>query len=55
VQYHGATSRWLVRLDAGPSLTAACPESGMQDRGLRPGSRVRLAWLRDSLVTLADP
>jgi putative spermidine/putrescine transport system ATP-binding protein len=53
LQYHGATSRWLVRLDAGPSLTAACPESGMQDRGIRPGSRVRLAWSRESLVALA--
>jgi putative spermidine/putrescine transport system ATP-binding protein len=53
VQYHGATSRWLVRLDAGASLTAACPESGTQDRGIRPGSRVRLAWARESLVALA--
>lgn len=54
VQYHGATSRWLVRLDAGPTLTAACPESGMQDRGIKAGSRVRLAWSPDSLVALAD-
>ena len=54
VQYHGATSRWLVRLDAGPTLTAACPESGMQDRGIRSGTRVRVAWSRDSLVALAD-
>jgi len=53
VQYHGATSRWLVRLDIGTSLTAACPESGMQDPGIKPGSRVRLAWARDSLVALA--
>jgi putative spermidine/putrescine transport system ATP-binding protein len=54
VQYHGATSRWLVRLDAGASLTAACPESGTQERGIKPGSRVRLAWARESLVALAD-
>jgi len=54
VQYHGATSRWLVRLDAGPTLTAACPESGMQDRGIKAGSRVRLTWSPDSLVALAD-
>jgi putative spermidine/putrescine transport system ATP-binding protein len=54
IQYHGSTSRWYVRLDAGPALTASCPESGMQERGIRPGSRVRLAWSRDSTVTLAD-
>ncbi len=54
VQYHGATSRWHVRLDGGPSLTAARPEADMHDSGLRPGSRVRLAWSPDSLVLLAD-
>ncbi len=54
VQYHGSTSRWHVRLDAGTSLTASCPESGLPDRGLKAGSRVRLAWSRDSTVTLAD-
>jgi putative spermidine/putrescine transport system ATP-binding protein len=54
VQYHGATSRWQVRVDAGPMLTAARPETGMTDRDIRPGSRVRLSWSPDSLVALED-
>ena len=52
LHYHGATSRWHVRTDAGPILAAVLPE-GSTATATR-GSRVRLAWSRDSIVPLAD-
>ncbi len=53
LHYHGATSRWHVRTDAGPVLAAVRPEAAAAGAPLR-GSRVVLAWSRDSLVPLAD-
>ena len=50
LHYHGATSRWHVRTDAGPILAAVLPEGAAAARG----SRVKLAWTRESLVPLAD-
>ena len=53
LHYHGATSRWHVRTDAGPILAAVRPEGATPITTAR-GSRVRLAWSRESLVPLAD-
>ncbi len=52
VQYHGATYRWQVQLDAGVLFAASLPDTG---NGFHPamGQRVRLAWSRDSAVPLA--
>jgi putative spermidine/putrescine transport system ATP-binding protein len=52
VQYHGATSRWQVRLDSGEILAAT--RSSAEDSGsfIEAGKRVRLAWSRDSAVVL---
>jgi putative spermidine/putrescine transport system ATP-binding protein len=51
VQYHGANSRWQLRLDSGAQLTAtlAASESAVTRA---PGSRVRLAWRRSAAVPL---
>jgi len=54
IQYHGATSRWHVRLPDGSLLTAARVEGSTTGASASPGGRVRLAWSRDSLVWLAD-
>jgi len=54
VQYHGASSRWHVRLDDGSSLSAVLAETGAGNVPRQPGGRVRLAWSPDSLVPLAD-
>ncbi len=51
VQYHGATSRWQLRLEDGTLLSAT---RGSDEPALSqsPGSRVRLAWKRDAIVLL---
>lgn len=51
VQYHGASSRWQLRLDGGSLLTAT---RGSDETSLSrtPGSRVRLAWQRNDIVLL---
>jgi putative spermidine/putrescine transport system ATP-binding protein len=51
VQYHGATSRWQVRLDGGSLLTAT---RGSDEPALSqaPGSRIQLAWQRGDIVLL---
>ncbi len=51
VQFHGATSRWQVRLDNGALL---CATRGSDEATLSqaPGGRVRLAWKRDDIVLL---
>jgi putative spermidine/putrescine transport system ATP-binding protein len=51
VQYHGATSRWQVRLENGTLLTAT-RGSDQPSLSQAPGSRVRLAWKRDDIVLL---
>jgi putative spermidine/putrescine transport system ATP-binding protein len=54
IHYHGATSRWHVRTDAGTVLAAVRPESADAAGAPSSGSRVRLAWSRESLVPLED-
>ena len=51
VQYHGAASRWQVRLDAGETWSALVTEE-RTPAGLGVGSRVRLSWPRDAAVPL---
>jgi putative spermidine/putrescine transport system ATP-binding protein len=52
VQFHGATCRWQVRLDAGEVFSATCNAAeNTRVRGV-PGERVRLAWARDAMVML---
>ena len=53
LHYHGATSRWHVRTDAGPILAAVRSEGAAEVAAAR-GGRVKLAWSRDSLVPLAE-
>jgi putative spermidine/putrescine transport system ATP-binding protein len=51
VQYHGATSRWQLRMADG---TLLCATRGADAPPLSqtPGGRVRLAWKRDDIVLL---
>jgi len=51
VQYHGAASRWQVKLDAGEMWSALVTEE-RTPADLGVGSRVRLTWPRDAAVTL---
>jgi putative spermidine/putrescine transport system ATP-binding protein len=53
VQFHGAASRWQVKLDAGDVWSALLPES-RRANGLDVGARVKLAWPRDSAVPLSS-
>jgi len=52
VQYHGATSRWQVKLDAGEIFSATRNASEPVKVPSAPGDRVRLAWSRDAMVAL---
>jgi hypothetical protein len=55
VQYHGAASRWQVKLDAGEVWSALITEEGARTLdGLAVGARVRLCWAPEAAVTLAD-
>ncbi len=54
VQYHGAASRWHVRIDAGVVLTAARPEAESAGQPPAAGDRVRLTWSPESAVPLAE-
>jgi putative spermidine/putrescine transport system ATP-binding protein len=52
VQYHGATSRWQLRLETG-AIVAATRSATESVQGLtEPGTRVRAAWPRESAVVL---
>lgn len=51
-QYHGSTLRIQVRTGDGELLTVARPEAGSGEVGARPGSAVRIAWPRASVVEL---
>ncbi len=54
VQYHGAVSRWQVKLDAGDVWSALVSEEDARVlEGLGVGSRVRLSWPRAAAVMLA--
>ena len=52
VQYHGALSRWQVRLESGEVFAAAVPDTGTNG-DFRIGARVRLEWARGDAVPLA--
>jgi putative spermidine/putrescine transport system ATP-binding protein len=54
VQYHGATSRWQVRLDGGEIFAATRNAADVARVPSAPGERVRLTWKRDDMVTLTD-
>jgi putative spermidine/putrescine transport system ATP-binding protein len=51
VQYHGALSRWQVRLESGEVFAAAVPDTGTNG-DFRIGARVRLEWARGDAVPL---
>jgi len=55
VQFHGAASRWQVRLDAGEVWSALVPEEETRAlNGLGVGARVRLCWTHDAAVPLSS-
>jgi putative spermidine/putrescine transport system ATP-binding protein len=54
VQYHGATSRWQVRLDVGDTFSATRNAAEASRLPGNPGDRVRLCWPRESMVALTD-
>jgi putative spermidine/putrescine transport system ATP-binding protein len=55
VQFHGAASRWQVKLDAGDVWSALVTEDdGRLLNGLAVGSRVRLVWPRTAAVPLSS-
>jgi len=51
VQYHGAMSRWQVRLETGEVFAAAVPDANSNGE-FRVGARVRLEWARGDAVPL---
>jgi putative spermidine/putrescine transport system ATP-binding protein len=54
VQYHGAASRWQVKLDAGEVWSAlVTDEDARALDGLGVGARVRLSWSRAAAVEIA--
>jgi len=55
VQFHGAASRWQVKLDAGEVWSALVTEEDARKmNGLAVGARVRLAWPRNAAVPLSS-
>jgi putative spermidine/putrescine transport system ATP-binding protein len=54
VQYHGATSRWQVSLDAGVIFSATRNATESTRLPSAPGDRVRLAWPREVMVMLTE-
>jgi putative spermidine/putrescine transport system ATP-binding protein len=55
VQYHGAASRWQVKLDAGEIWSALITEDDSRAlNGLAVGARVRLSWPREAAVKLNE-
>jgi putative spermidine/putrescine transport system ATP-binding protein len=53
VQFHGAASRWQVKLDAGPTFGAHVGEDH-SPAGLGVGARVNLTWPPSAVVSLSD-
>jgi putative spermidine/putrescine transport system ATP-binding protein len=51
VQYHGAMSRWQVRLESGEMFAAALPDVSING-DFSIGARVRLEWSRADAVAL---
>ena len=55
VQFHGAASRWQVRLDAGEIWSALITEEETRRmNGLGVGTRVNLSWPREAAVPLSS-
>jgi len=54
VLYHGASSRWHVRIDDSTMIVASQAETAAAAALPAPGSRVRLAWSAASIVPLKD-
>jgi putative spermidine/putrescine transport system ATP-binding protein len=55
VQFHGAASRWQVKLDAGETWSALVAEDDARElRGMAVGARVRLCWSREAAVPLSE-
>ena len=55
VQYHGAVSRWQVKLDAGEVWSALVTEEDSRAlNGLAVGKRVKLSWPHEAAVTLSE-
>jgi putative spermidine/putrescine transport system ATP-binding protein len=55
VQFHGAASRWQVKLDAGEVWGAlVSEEESRRLNGLAVGTRVKLSWPRAAAVPLSD-
>ena len=55
VQYHGAASRWQVKLDAGEVWSALVTEEDSRAlNGLAVGKRVKLSWPHEAAVTLSE-
>jgi putative spermidine/putrescine transport system ATP-binding protein len=55
VQYHGAASRWQVKLDAGEVWSALITEEdALNLAGLAVGARVKLSWPRAAAVPLSS-
>jgi putative spermidine/putrescine transport system ATP-binding protein len=52
VQYHGATSRWQVRLETGEVFAAALADTNPNGE-FKIGARVRLEWSRADAVPLS--
>jgi putative spermidine/putrescine transport system ATP-binding protein len=54
VQFHGAASRWQVRLDAGEIWSALVTEEDSRSlQGFAVGTRVKLSWPREAAVPLS--
>jgi putative spermidine/putrescine transport system ATP-binding protein len=51
VQYHGAMSRWQIRLESGEVFAAAVPDTSSNGE-FQVGARVRLEWSRSDAVPL---
>ena len=55
VQFHGAASRWQVRLDAGEVWSALVTEEDSRAlQGFSVGARVKLSWPREAAVPLSS-
>ena len=54
VLYHGASSRWHVRIDDSTMIVASQAETAAAAALPAPGSRVRLAWSAASIVPLKE-
>jgi len=54
VQFHGATSRWQVKLDVGDVFSATRNAGESSRVPAAAGERVRLAWPHESMVMLEE-